>query len=78
MLAHNLGTEMSLIDEIQIAQRNAGEAAVIANLERMGLVPPHQRRVIDEKADLDEKFKKLKEFCLTAIFQSLPTEENKD
>lgn len=29
---------MSLIDEIRIAQRNAGEAAVVANLERMGLV----------------------------------------
>lgn len=29
---------MSLIDEIRIAQRNAGEAAVIANLERRGLV----------------------------------------
>lgn len=29
---------MSLLDEIRIAQRNAGENAVIANLERMGLV----------------------------------------
>lgn len=28
---------MSLIDEIRIAQRNAGEAAVIRNLERQGL-----------------------------------------
>lgn len=28
---------MSLIDEIYIAQRNAGEAAVIRNLERLGL-----------------------------------------
>lgn len=28
---------MSLLDTIAIAQRNAGEAAVIANLERMGL-----------------------------------------
>lgn len=31
---------MSLLEQIQIAQRNAGEDAVIANLERMGLVPP--------------------------------------
>ena len=31
---------MSLLDEIRIAQRNAGEYAVIANLERMGLVQP--------------------------------------
>lgn len=30
---------MSIIDDIRIAQRNAGEAAVIANLERMGLAP---------------------------------------
>ena len=30
---------MSLLDEIRIAQRNTGEDAVIANLERMGLVP---------------------------------------
>ena len=28
---------MSTLDEIRIAQRNAGEAAVIANLERLGL-----------------------------------------
>lgn len=28
---------MSLIDEIRIAQRDAGEAAVIRNLERQGL-----------------------------------------
>lgn len=28
---------MSLLDEIRIAQRNAGEDAVIANLARMGL-----------------------------------------
>ena len=33
---------MTLLEEIQVAQRNAGEAAVIANLERQGLVPPRQ------------------------------------
>lgn len=31
---------MTLLDEIQAAQRNAGEDAVIASLERQGLVPP--------------------------------------
>lgn len=31
---------MSLLEQIQIAQRNAGEDAVIANLERFGLIPP--------------------------------------
>jgi hypothetical protein len=31
---------MTLLNEIYIAQRNAGEDAVIANLERHGLVPP--------------------------------------
>jgi hypothetical protein len=36
----NRRNEMSLLEQIQIAQRNAGEDAVIANLERMGLVPP--------------------------------------
>lgn len=30
---------MSMLDDVRIAQRNAGEAAVIANLERLGLVP---------------------------------------
>jgi hypothetical protein len=35
---------MSLLDEIRIAQRNAGEDAVIANLERMGLVQPNPHR----------------------------------
>ena len=29
---------MSTLDEIRIAQRNAGEQLVIANLERLGLV----------------------------------------
>lgn len=33
---------MSLLEQIQIAQRNAGEDAVIANLERMGLAPKPQ------------------------------------
>ncbi|MCB4365435.1 DUF1566 domain-containing protein [Hydrogenophaga taeniospiralis] len=31
---------MSLLHEIQIVQRNAGEAAVIRNLERQGLIAP--------------------------------------
>lgn len=31
---------MSLLHEIQIAQRNAGEAAVIRDLERRGLIAP--------------------------------------
>lgn len=31
---------MNLLDEIAIAQRDAGEQAVIANLERQGLIPP--------------------------------------
>lgn len=30
---------MSLLDEIYTAQRDAGEAAVIANLQRQGLLP---------------------------------------
>lgn len=30
---------MSMLDDVRIAQRDAGEAAVIANLERLGLVP---------------------------------------
>ncbi|OLP04516.1 hypothetical protein [Rhodoferax antarcticus] len=33
---------MSLLNKIYLAQRNAGEDAVIANLERMGLVQPRQ------------------------------------
>ena len=38
---------MSIIDEIHIAQRNAGEAVVIANLQRQGLIPaePEQSAV---------------------------------
>jgi hypothetical protein len=34
---------MLLLEQIQIAQRNAGEDAVIANLERLGLVPPRPK-----------------------------------
>lgn len=36
---------------------------------------PHQMRVVDEKTDLDNRLSKLKTFCLTPLFQSLPTEE---
>lgn len=36
---------------------------------------PHQMRVVDEKTELDDKLSKLKTFCLTPLFQSLPTEE---
>ena len=31
---------MSLLNEIRTAQRDAGEAVVIANLQRQGLIPP--------------------------------------
>lgn len=34
------GGGMNLLDEIDIAQRDAGEAAVIASLQRQGLIPP--------------------------------------
>ena len=36
---------------------------------------PHQKRVVDEKAELDDKMAKLKAFGLTPIFNGLPTEE---
>lgn len=38
---------MSLLDEIRIAQRDAGESAVVANLERMGLVQPRPNPQLD-------------------------------
>jgi hypothetical protein len=36
---------------------------------------PHQQRVVDEKADLDEKIEKLGLFFATPTFTSLPAEE---
>lgn len=38
---------------------------------------PHQQRVVDEKAELDEKLTKLRAFCsaVGGVFDSLPTEE---
>lgn len=36
---------------------------------------PHQQRVIDEKAELDEKLEKLKSFFTTDIFAGLDTDE---
>ena|SRR5665647_1341587 len=39
------------------------------------LLQPHQRRVVDEKVQLDDKLAKLKAFGSTPLFDSLPTEE---
>lgn len=36
---------------------------------------PHQKRVVDEKADLDEKLEKLGDFCNTPIFAGLDQAE---
>lgn len=36
---------------------------------------PHQQRVVDEKAELDEKRAKLAEFAHTDLFSSLPKAE---
>ena len=36
---------------------------------------PHQQRVVDEKAELDEKLTKLDAFGRTPLFASLPADE---
>ncbi len=36
---------------------------------------PHQQRVVDEKADLDEKLEKLGDSCNTPIFSGLEKAE---
>ena len=36
---------------------------------------PHQQRVVDEKAELDEKLTKLDAFGRTLLFASLPPDE---
>lgn len=39
---------------------------------------PYQQRVVEEKADLDEKLEKLGDFCNTPVFASLdPAEQNR-
>ena len=39
------------------------------------MISPYQQRVIDEKKELDAKIAKLKEFCLTSIFDDLPSRD---
>lgn len=39
------------------------------------MIPPFQQRVIDEKAELDVKWKKLKEFMGGETYNSLPEGE---
>jgi hypothetical protein len=36
---------------------------------------PHQKRVVDEKSELDQKLSKLSEFLMTTMFASLPEDE---
>ena len=48
--------------------------AVVAALPSLPL-EPHQQRVVDEKAELDERFAKLNAFTLTATFERLDGDE---
>ena len=42
----------------------------------MNTLQPHQQRVVDEKADLDEKIVKLSDFILVnPLFNALPSPE---
>ena len=43
--------------------------------ETMNAIQPHQQRVIDEKAELDAKHKKLGEFFNSPTFKGLPEVE---
>lgn len=36
---------------------------------------PHEQRVVDEKADLDERLRKLVSFCYTDTCLALPSDE---
>ena len=47
---------MSLIDEIRIAQRNAGEQAVIKHLESMGFATAEETASVMRQATPDEKW----------------------
>ena len=40
-----------------------------------GTLQPHQQRVVDEKAELDERLGKLYAFLKTGIFKSLPDDD---
>lgn len=40
-----------------------------------GDVPPHQQRVLDEKAELDDRSTKLQAFFSNPIFSGLPADE---
>ena len=41
----------------------------------MSEILPHQKRVVDEKSELDQKLSKLSEFLMTTMFASLPEDE---
>lgn len=43
----------------------------------MNLYQPHEVRVIDEKAELDQKIEKLGEFLNSGTFEALPEEQRK-
>jgi hypothetical protein len=44
--------------------------------ENVKVLEPHQQRVVDEKIELEDKFKKLDQFILdNQIFQSLSEED---
>lgn len=69
---------MSILDEIRVAQRNAGEEAVLANLERMGL------GLKMSEADTIEKLRKdaqaarvVAEKAWYALFCALPVGEER-
>ncbi len=69
----------NLLSRIQTAQIRAAEDLVIQDLQSKGLapsaLPPHQQRVVDEKAALDEKLVMLNNFFTTFTFESMPQRE---
>jgi hypothetical protein len=57
---------------------NNGEKEKEVIAKEYGTLPPHQQRVVDEKAQNDERMGKLSAFFDTSIFANLVEEEKFD
>jgi hypothetical protein len=57
--------------------RSISVSEVEVNTTSDGYLPPYQRRVVDEKAELDEKISLLGNFTLTTTFLGLHSGEQK-
>ena len=69
------GTPLDLALARRVSQHLRANRTCWHNLENHMNLQPHQQRVVAEKTELDEKLTKLDAFGRTALFASLPADE---